>query len=251
MCLDYICNFILNNFKSDSSEERSDFFISKNIIHADNSSTLKVILPPWGDQESFATKILLQRLHKLGCSTVTYRIPQHILSVNTDHTLRFFITLKEQVKRDIQELKTTYHFSTVDIIAPSLGVVSACLIANGNDDISNLYFIVPGSCLASSLWNGIRTKHLRIIYEQQGLNEEQLIKKWSQLAPKNNISRMQGKRIFIAISKADKIIPYRFGKELADLIQTMYPDNSTVVENTHRGHYLTVVKYYLFDNALL
>ena len=129
--------------------------------------------------------------------------------------------------------------------------MNACLIANDNDDIQNLFFIVPGSCLASSLWNGIRTQKLKNIYERQNISQEQLKTSWGNLAPKNNLDAMRNKNIFISISKSDKVIPYCFGKELAYLAKKLYPNNAIVQENSRLGHYLTIVKYYLFDKELL
>ncbi|MFA6099053.1 MAG: hypothetical protein WCV50_05985 [Patescibacteria group bacterium] len=252
MSLDNIINFLSNGlYSSDKKEEGVEFNINKKFIKNDSSSTLKIILPPWGDKESIISRILIRRLNKKGYSCLAYFFPRHILSSDVDKTVEFFNTIKERVKSDIKKLKAEYNFQKIDIIAPSLGVVSACLIANGNQDISNLYFIVPGSCLAASLWNGIRTQHLKNIYEKQGINQEKLINIWGSLAPKNNINALAGKNIFIAISRSDKIIPYRFGKELADLMTKLYPQTTVVQENGHLGHYLTVIKYYLSGKELL
>ena len=111
--------------------------------------------------------------------------------------------------------------------------------------------MVPGSCLASSLWKGIRTQKLKKIYEKQNIKLEQLQTLWQSLAPKNNISALDNKNIFIAISKSDKVIPYPFGKELADLVKTKYPQNTSIAENKYLGHYFTVLKYYFFSKKLL
>lgn len=251
MGIDNVIDFLSNGFDLFDKEERSEIQMDKKFIRNDKSSVLKIILPPWGDGESFATKILMWRLKKNGYSCLAYFFPKYILSSNINDTLKFFNSIKDQLKSDILKLKAEYNFQRIDIITLSLGVVSACLIANDNDDIQNLFFIVPGSCLASSVWNGIRTRKLKNVYEHQNINRKRLKISWDSLAPKNNIDAMKNKNIFIAISKSDKVIPYRFGKEFADLAKNLYPNNVVVQENSYLGHYLTAIKYYLSDKELL
>lgn len=250
MSLDNIINFLSNSFDFFDEEEHSEIYINKQFVK-NKSSVLKVILPPWGDGNSFITKILIWRLKKSGCSCLIYFFPRSILSSNINDTIFFFNSIRNQIKSDILKLKVEYKFQRIDIIAPSLGGVSACLIANDNDDIQNLFLIVPGSCLASSLWNAITTQKLKNIYEHQNINEEQLKILWESLDPENNFNAMINKNIFIAISKSDKVILYRFGKELADLANKLYPNNVVIQENSYLGHYLTVIKYYLFNKELL
>lgn len=251
MSIDNIINFLFNGFDYFDKEERSEIYINKKFVKNNKSYVLKIILPPWGDGESFLTKILIWRLKKSGYSCLAYFFPKYILSSNINNTPKFYTSIRDQVRSDIFKYKAEYNFQKIDIIAPSLGVVSACLIANDNENIQNLFFIVPGSCLASSLWNGVRTQKLKNVYEHQNINQEQLKTSWESLAPKNNINSMGNKNIFVAISKSDRVIPYCFGKELADLAKKLYPNNTVVQENSCLGHYLTVIKYYLFNKELL
>lgn len=234
-----------------SEKTNSEFRINKKFVKNNHSSTLKVIIPPWGEGESLVDTILLRRLFNQGYSCLAYFFPKSILSPDISRTRELFEQIKNTVRADISRLKTEHHFQKIDIIATSLGVVSACLIANDNDDVADLYFIVPGSCLAASLWDGIRTKKLKSIYEHQGINREQLVQSWHSLAPKNNINTLRNRNIFIALSRSDRVIPYRYGRELADLVIKQYPNETVVQENSHLGHYLTVVKYYVFDTELL
>jgi len=251
MSPDYFFNFLFNISDLLNKEENLKFHISKIFLKNDKTSILKVVIPSRGGGESFVDKILINRLYKKGYSCLAYRIPGSVLSSDINETVRYFDLIKNQIKSDISKLKNEHHFKRIDIVAASMGVVSACLISNDNDDINNLYFIVPGSNLALSLWNGIRTQNLRNIYEQQNINQEQLNSIWKVLAPKNNINELNNKNIFLSISKQDKIIPYIFGKELMISIKNMYPDNIIVQENNYLGHYLTVVKYYLFSRELM
>jgi hypothetical protein len=251
MATDNIINFLLHGFGSTNKEDNAKFYINKNFVRNNGSAVLKIILPPWGDGDSLVTKILIRRLQNRGYSTLNYFFPRNILSPDVKATIESFYFIRDQIKSDIAKLKAEQGFKQIDINAPSLGVVSACLIANNNNDVNNLFFIVPGSGLAASLWNGIRTQKLKNNYQRQNISEEQLIKIWTSLAPKENINALIGRNIFVAISRADKIIPYRFGKELADSLQKLYPNNTAVKQNSHLGHYLTVIKYYMFGRELL
>lgn len=231
-----------NNF---TANEMQRFF-----IHKENSLTLKIILPGWGDGFSWVTKVLVKRLSRRGFSCLAYSLPRTILPHDPNFAPGIFSIVKESIKKDITNIKSRYNFKKIDIIAPSLGVVIACLVTNDNNDITNTFFIVPGGCLASSLWDGVRTQRLKQIYETQGMDKEKLKKLWYSLAPKNNVSILSSKRIFIAISKSDKVIPYSYGKEFAELLKKLYPD-TLIKENLHLGHYLTTVKYYLLGKELL
>ena len=251
--IDKIINFLWITNHFETYRKDINFSISeirKYFIHKDDSHTLKIILPGWGDGISWATKVLSRRLSRRGFSCLTYSLPRTILPHDPNLAPAIFNTIKESIKKDITNIKSQCNFKKIDIIAPSLGAVIGCLIANDNDDITNTFFIVPGSSLASSLWDGVRTQRLKRIYETQSINKEKLEKLWHSLAPKNNVSVLSNKNIFIAISKSDKVISYCYGKELAELLKKLYP-STLVRENLYLGHYLTVVKYYLFGNELL
>lgn len=251
MDFDIIITFLLKLFRYfKRKENNSEIRIDKKFIQNGSSSTLKIILPPWRDGESIVTKILIRRLCKKGHSCLVYFFPRQILSTDVYKTVKIFNFIKDQIRADIIKLKAEHLFKKIDIIAPSIGVVSACLVANNNSDISNLFFVVPGSCLASSLWDGIRTKKLKDNYKRQGISREKLKNIWKDIAPKNNVNALNNKSIFITISKSDKVIPYNYGKEFAKLLEELYPDN-LVEENFYLGHYLTVLRYYLFNDEIL
>ena len=214
---DKIINFLLIKNRFEMYSKNTDFTaneIQRFFIHKENSLALKIILPGWSDSLSWVTKGLIRRLSRRGFSCLAYSLPRTILPHDPNLAPGIFSIVKEFIKRDISNIKSQYNFKKIDIIAPSLGVVIACLIANDNKDITNTFFIVRGGCLASSLWDGVKTQRLKQIYETQGIDKEKLKKLWYSLAPKNNISILNNKRIFIAISKSDKIIPYQINNIL-------------------------------------
>lgn len=251
--IDEIVNFLLaaNHFEKQRADvEFTISDIRKYFIYKDNSHTLKIILPGWGSGLSWITTLLVRRLSRRGFSCLVYALPRTILPYNPNVAPETFGNVKTLIKDDIAHIKSRYNFKKIDIIAPSLGAVIACMVANDNKDIAGIFLIVPGSCLASSLWDGIRTQKLKQTYATQSIDKKKLKKLWHFLAPKNNISGLANKKIFLAISRSDKVIPYYYGKELADLLKELYP-NTSIRENRYWGHYLTVVKYYVFGEELL
>lgn len=251
MSQDNIFNFLYNFFDFSNNKGSSRVVVSKVFLKNNNTSVLKIIIPPRGGGESFIDKILIKRLYKKGYSCLSYYVSSSILSSNINETIKSFDLLVNQIKADISELKNEHDFKRIDVIATSLGVIGACLTANNNNSIDNLFFIVPGSSLALPLWDGISTQDLRTIYEKQNINREQLESAWKTLAPKNNVSLLSDKNIFISISKQDNVIPYVFGKEFVDLFKKIYPNKTTIQESSYLGHYLTILKYYLFSDDLL
>jgi predicted esterase len=69
------------------------------------------------------------------------------------------------------------------------------------------------------------------------LNE--LKKYWKDLAPENNVDKLEGKKISILLSEADTVIPYRFGMNLVKSLE-QHNVPLKLETNKHLGHYLTV-----------
>jgi len=251
MIFDNIIAFFINSWdRFINFPDSTELCIHKKFEINKHSSTLKILLPPRGDGDQLVPRILMRRLRKKGYSCLAYFFPKHLLLTDAKKTAEVYDFIRNYVRADIAKIQEKHHYKRIDIIAPSLGVVSACLIANDNRDISNLFLIVPGSCLAKSLWNGIRTQKLRKIYERQNINQEKLKQLWARLELENNVKALGNAKIWIAISRSDKVVPYQYGKEFGEQLKKFYPD-TLIRENRYLGHYLTVAKYYLFSQELL
>lgn len=244
MSFDYIIKFLwlTNYFEKFPDPKGKNYPIEKYFRHASRADELIVVLPFWKSW-TFANKLLNWRALRSGKSCLFYSFSPELLSSDPEYTLQEFHKIKAQVRQDISDLKKQYGYSKIKIIATSLGVVSAMMIADGNKDVDELLLIVPGSCLASSLWDGIRTQRLKKIYEQKGIDKEKLQKMWKELAPKNNVSQIEGKKIHVAISKSDKLIPYKYGKEFADILKEK---GASIKESIFPGHYISIIQFYLF-----
>lgn len=248
MIFDYIFKFAWPGYYSEKFIEpdtKKDLPIEKFFKHINGSNALVVIIPGWKNSPS-VDKFFEWRIMKSKQSCLRYCFHPDLLSANPEYTVKEFLNIKEKIKKDILELKMKFGYAKIKLVASSLGAVSAMLVANNNKDIDQLFLLVPGSCIDYPLWYGIRTKKLKKIYEKKGINIEKLHNLWKEIAPINNADSLEDKKICTYISKSDKAIPYKYGKELSQYLINRYK-KAEEKENILWGHYLSIVKFYLFE----
>ena len=124
------------------------------------------------------------------------------------------------------------------------------MCANNNQNIDEIFLIIPGHCLAESIWQGISTQKIRQEYENQKISLKKLKNYWYTLAPENNINNLKSKKVSIFLSKADKVIPYYCGKKLLEKAKSL-KYNLFYNINDNPGHYLTALKFYLSPKRFL
>ena len=217
--------------------------ITKKFWHEKDSEELFIILPPWGGRlqlNFFLRKELLRRGH----SFLEYEFPEAILSSNWEATLENFSKIRDGITKEIERIKKKHKFKKINLIGVSIGCVNTCMIANNNSFIDELLLIIPGRCLAESMWRGISTQQIRKVYEKNGINLKKLKKYWRSLAPENNINKLKAKKISVFLSKADVIIPFHCGKKLVEEMKA-FKYNIFYKDNNFLGHNLTALSFYL------
>jgi esterase/lipase len=228
-----------------SENPRPKDFIKSDFAY--KTDKLVVLLPGWCVTPK-QNRILMDKIKKF--SILSYTFSSDILTSDYKSTLNCFQSIKAKVQKDIRDLRKRHNFSEIMVIGVSLGCVNACMVANDNKLVDKMYLITPGHCLAESLWYGIGTDSIKKEFENKGITLSALKKYWQQLAPENNIDRLQGKEIRIFVSKSDIIIPYSYGKKLFELLKK----KKYVVqysENIFYGHLLTAYLFYLNPNKYL
>ena len=65
-----------------------------------------------------------------------------------------FKKMRADISLDLEDLKKEYGFKEIEVLGFSLSCVPALIIANGNPLINSIKLVVPGHCLAESLWFG-------------------------------------------------------------------------------------------------
>ncbi|MFC1751546.1 hypothetical protein ACFLY5_00165 [Patescibacteria group bacterium] len=220
--------------------------IIKKFYHFSNSKDLYVSLSLYSGGLD-CSRHLRTKIKKRKTSFLDFRLSQDILSSDTQETLNRFYFLKQQFIEQIKLYKQQHGFNRVHLIGVSMGCVTALMIANNNPMINKVILVVPGNCLAESMWKGIRTAHLKKLIESKGTSLRDLKQQWNSLAPENNLDGMKDKEIIVFISQTDRVIPGELGGRL---IKRMHEENlsPTVYKNKYLGHYGTIVRFYAFPN---
>lgn len=230
-------------------ERKSDQLIQKNLAYSKNSKRLFVLIAPY----RFNLRLFsgIERfINSREQSFLVYRFPMDILTSDYKSTHDSFKKMQSDIDSDLADLKKKYNFNEIEIMGFSLGCVPTLMITNGNPLINDVKLIVPGHCLAESLWFGIRTDDLKREFEKKGVTMERLKEYWKDLAPENNIDKLEGKEISIFLSETDIVIPYKFGMKLVEALgKNNLPFK--LKTNKHLGHYLTVANFLLNPSKLL
>lgn len=221
--------------------------IKKAFYHPKNSKILYVFVP---QMEGSYTKHLKKLMRKRGYSFLEFIFSKNLLNEDYKKVIKNFEKIKKEIVKEIHSLKGKYNFGEINLIGVSIGNVSACLTVNENKDIDNLFLIVPGNCLAESMWEGVRTQEMRRKYRKQKIYLHDLKEKWKKLAPENNIDKIKAKKIFVFLSRSDEVIPYQYGhKLLRELKEKGYNVYSEI--NNKKGHYLTALDFYFHPKKYL
>ncbi len=234
--------------KYEEKEDRK--LILKHFFHQKKSDVLYVFFPQMeGYEKDSLNRKLRKVMKKRGYSFLEYSFSASLLDDNYKDVIKNFTSIKKDFSDELRRLKKDFKFKEINIIGISIGCVSACLAAN-NKDIQKLFLIIPGHCLAESLWNGIRTQHLKNRYEKQGFLLKKLKKGWRELAPENNIDKLKAKNVYVYLSKADVVIPYRFGNKLLEELKEKHYNVYSKINN-NKGHYLTALNFYFHPKRYL
>ncbi len=223
-----------------NGQEPEKLFTSQRYVNA-GSEKVYVILDPWHINPALFY-FVEQKIKKSGLSFIHYSFAPEILTAGVELTLQRFKTFSLQIRNEIMEFCKQNAITQVTLIGISLSCVTASLIASGNPLISELIMVVPGHSLADSMWNGLRTCHLRQTMEVQGITLTQLQKKWEALAPELYLPNLKSKKMKIIISRTDRIIPAAYGKRYAEAARKTIPSLS-VIENRWLGHYASILHY--------
>lgn len=251
MVFDKIFNRLRPIKKSSGEVNDANFWsnTTRDFCYVPDSKAIYLLLPPWHGSFRDISKVK-KRVLDMGFSFLSYEFPPDMLSSDAELTHKCFTVARDSVCRDLSELVEQYGINEVNLIGVSLGCVNAMMIINSYRQINEVTLIVPGNCLAESLWYGIRTQYLKREFEAQGITLQQLKQTWHDLAPENNLTNVNCANLTVLLSKSDKSIPYRCGRKLVDAMNSAGL-NPEVRENRFLGHYGTVIKAYSFPRQIV
>ena len=201
---------------------------------------LTVLFPPWRGGEG-AYDVLTRRLQRNGSAVLRYNLHPQILEPNADRVLASFAGIRDGVAEAVAKLQSSDRYAGTHLVAASLGGVSLGLVARQLADFTSATLVVPGSDLATGMWAGSRTRHIRQELERQGLNKEQLAARWADLAPAQAAPSFAGKEVRIITSTTDTIIPAWSQVEMVAAVRSYAPN--TQVDTTRMGHIVSVARF--------
>lgn len=127
---------------------------------------------------------------------------------------RFLSTICGDMDRLDKTKKRKYFF-----YGQSLGALFAMIISDKRD-VEKCILINCGDNLAESFWKGRSTINLKKEMKKKGINMNQLKNIWKTISPDFYFKNKARKtKFFIKLSRWDKIIPYKNGKKLINLLK--------------------------------
>jgi len=221
---------------------------SGSVFYNHGSKVAYILIAPW-HSGSYIFSRIKRKIRKSGQAYVQYNLISDILSPDVEATRSYFEIVNQNIRKDIRKIHKESGVDKFIIVGLSLSCVLASMIASKNDLITDVTLVVPGNTLSEPFWKGLRTTRLKKIMQRDHITLGLLKKYWLDLAPEEYIEGIRDKRVKIFISKNDRIIPYRFGKKLADEARKSIP-GVKVHTNSILGHYGTVISCCLFPGKI-
>lgn len=246
--MDYLIS-LFNSFHlgSDITSVNLKLNIKRNFRYLPGSETIVICLPGWGGKLD-KWKIIEKYTLSSGASFLAYEFPRGIFSDQKELTKKLFGEINTIVRNEIKNLKIKYRFKKCILICISLASSYGSLVYKSNPDINEIILVAPGENLAKDMWYGYRTQHFRKSFERQKITETQLMEDWHNLASKNNFPA-SGTRVKMFFGKSDKIIPYKFSHELAEVYRQ---HNLEITKRTFLlGHYFLISLFLFFPKRFL
>jgi hypothetical protein len=226
---------------------RFNELVQKQYHHRPNSRKAYILFPPWGQKLVFFTPLRYRILNN-GFSCLEYQFSKAILTSDHLRVSQYIDYCLETIHKDLFHLKER-RIDSFTIVGTSIGTMIALMVANTEPKVDKVILNSPGNCPAEIIWSSIRLKTMRQSLIRQGLSVQKLKRYWRDYLPENNLGNLKGKKIYLNLSRADRVVPYQSGRKLAEKMreQGLKPE---VAENSNLGHYLTAAKYYLSPNFL-
>ena len=150
---------------------------------------------------------------------VHYFFSVDLINPNPILTRKYFNQLISDIYKDIKKIQNKQKKKEFYIFAQSLGGLFAMIISD-NIEIKKVSLICPGDNLADCFWNGTATREIRIKMQKSGIKKEELKKVWLKISPDYYFKNKSKKtKFYIELSKNDKVIPYKNGKNLIRILK--------------------------------
>jgi len=212
-----------------------------------SSSHAYILFPPWGQKIEYFFPLRLHVL-KTGSACLEYEFSKSIMTSDYKLVKKYINMAQKKIWEDINNLKSL-GVKEMTVIGTSVGSVAAMMLANKEAMIKRLILNACCACPAEVIWSSVRLKTMKNSLEKKGMTVKKLKQYWHDFLPENNLDNLGGKEIYINISQADLVIPYKNTYSLISKMRGLGL-KPCVNENKKLGHYLTAAKYYLWPHVL-
>jgi len=228
-------NVVLENYSPE------DAIVASQYYEAD-SPELTVFFPPWHGAREVTSK-MIAKLARRG-AVLAYDFHDHILEPDVDKVLASHEFISDTVAGDIEKRRANGGFERLHLLGMSLGNAALAMTTSKIDgNFTRATTVVPGSSLAHSLWNGVRTQGMRAAFEKEGISVEELNDAWKTLNPSHHAHLMGGKLVRAQLSTSDGFIPPAYGEQYVTDLETAGAD--VEVHRSRLGHAMNIISFCL------
>lgn len=226
--------------KQNNSYKASDAVVKFDVINP-QSTKLAIIFPGWHGSDLKIYDKLQTKLINDGYAILRFEFHENILEANVERVKRSFETVSKVVSKEVNYLHKIHSYQEIHLIGLSLGNTSLAISAGKLDWFSHATFVVGGSNMAATLFEGTRTWSLKKTFDKIGVTKTDLIKSWEKIAPGYYASSFAGKDVRLYISKTDRIIPSIYQEEFK--LQLKRAGASVTNVYSKSGHAMSIIRF--------
>lgn len=215
-------------------------------LHNPDAPELIVTFPHWHGSSSRITNSLINRLVGSNNAVLECQFNDQILEPNVERVHQSFEYLQRTISTELHHIHETYE--RIHFLGISIGNVALAMTARKFPDFSKATMVLPGSNLAASTWEGIRTQHIALELSGQGWTMSELEEAWIELAPKTNAHAFRGKDVKTIISRYDRVVPTRYQREMENSLGESGSNLTT--KYTKFGHAGTIIRFCLLQGKI-
>ena len=212
-----------------------------------DADRLAVLFPQW-HAGSWPSSSLIKRLQEQNWAVLNYDFHDQILEPNVGRVLQSFENIQTEITADLETIQGQADYQSIHFIGMSLGNVAMSLVASEFPEFSSATFVTPGSKLASSMWEGARTRAITKSLSEQGVTKEGLEADWHDLAPIKHARVFKNKTVQTLVSTRDKMIPTSYQLEMDQALVDVGSNVST--SYSRLGHAASLINFCLFSGKI-
>lgn len=194
--------------------------LEPNILYQDQTTESWYCFVPRAVNKRSLAKGLIPKNGKVSVYTISsFNIMNPDPEITTSKLRKIYDDANFRINHDIQ------NGLTINLLGVSLGNVLSVRVATNVQEgkLRRLVSIVGGGKLGLSAWDSILTKN---IVRSSVLSAQEYEKRVSEFSPIHYVGEINPQEIFARFGSSDLLIPYKYGKELAQGLEKIDCDQN-------------------------